>query len=116
MQQAKINILHGQQIDYPIVSILKCTFLNFLKVRIFFPSFLSFNDHSRDISMFPGQCQGLNPSRDLCRNCSSARSFIPLSQARDQTHTSTVNTTTAVRFLTHCATAGTPEYMTFLNL
>ena len=47
--------------------------------------------------------RGLNASY----SCSNASSFSPRCWARDQTHTSTVPQAAGVRFLTHCATAGT---------
>ena len=44
----------------------------------------------------------------------SVRSFNPLCLAQDRTCASAVTKATAVRFLTHCATAGTPT-LTFLK-
>ena len=49
--------------------------------------------------------QGLNPGH----NWSSARSFNPLLQAREQTHASENTQAAAVGFLTHCTTVGTPK-------
>jgi len=59
---------------------------------------------------FPGQ--GLNPSRghDLCHSYIDTRSSNALPWVGDGTHTSAATQATAVRILTHCATAGTPEY------
>ena len=56
----------------------------------------------RGIWKFLGQ--GLN----LSHSCSNARSFNPLSQARDLTHTSTVTQATAVGAQTYLAIVGTP--------
>ena len=58
---------------------------------------------------FPGQ--GLNPSHscDLCCSCSNARYFNPLHWAGDQTSASIATQATAVGFLLHGATAGTPS-------
>ena len=53
--------------------------------------------------VFPGQ--GLH----LSHSSGNAESFNPLCQARDWTRASTVTWATAVRFPTHCATAGTPR-------
>ena len=44
----------------------------------------------------------------LCHSCSNDRSFNPLCQAADKTHASAVAQATAVEFLMHCVTAGTP--------
>ena len=41
---------------------------------------------------------------------SNAKSFNTLGQARNWTHASTATWATAVRFLTHCATVGTPKH------
>jgi len=41
--------------------------------------------------------------RFLCCSCGNARSFNPLHQARDSTHTSAETRATAVRYLTHYA-------------
>ena len=58
---------------------------------------------------FPGQ--GLNPSHscDLCCSCSNARYFNPLHWDGDQTSASIATQATAVGFLLHGATAGTPS-------
>ena len=40
--------------------------------------------------------------------------FILLHQAGDQTWAATASQANAVQFLTHCATAGTPEYYMFI--
>ena len=55
--------------------------------------------------------QGLNPNHgcDLCCTCSNAIYFNPLSLARDQTSAFATIQATAVRFLTHFATVGTPQ-------
>ena len=45
--------------------------------------------------------------------CSNARSFNPLYQAGDWTCASSVTGATAVRFLTHCTTTGTPTEVHF---
>ena len=58
----------------------------------------------------------MNPSHscDLRCSCSNDRSFNPLCQVGDQTHTSTVTPATEVRYLTHCARAGTPKLILIL--
>ena len=55
--------------------------------------------------------QGLNLSHSCYLHCSysNARSFNPLCQARNGTHTSATTQATAVGFLTHCTTPRTPE-------
>ena len=63
----------------------------------FLPTFYFFlNCHTHCIRKFLGQALHLS--------CSAAGSFYPLCQARGRTCPSE----TAVRFLTHCATVGTP--------
>ena len=59
--------------------------------------------------------QGSNPrySCDPHHSCSNTRSFNPLHQARGGTCTSTGTQATAVRFSTHCTTAGAPSVITF---
>ena len=56
---------------------------------------------------FPRLGTESKPWFQLYCNCSNAGYFNPLHQARDWTHTSTAIWATAVRFLTHCATART---------
>ena len=63
-----------------------------------------FNGHTHGMWKFPGQ--GMNPSHSY--SCGSARSFNPLCQAGERTWTSAGTQATAVRSLTHCATAGIP--------
>ena len=65
------------------------------------------------IWQFPGQ--GLNPSCS-CNLYGNARSFNSLHQAGDKTCSSAVTQSAAVRFLTHCATAGTPLFLTQRSL
>ena len=69
---------------------------------------LFFNGHTYGIWKF--LVQGLNPSHSfgLYHSCSTMGSFNPLYQARDQTLASAATQAVVVRFLTHCATAGTP--------
>ena len=62
---------------------------------------------------FWGQGLNLSYSCDLCHSCSNARPFNLLPWARDQTHNLAVTKATAVRFLTHCATKGTPSVALF---
>ena len=64
--------------------------------------FFFFNGHTYSIWKF--QVQGLN----LSCSCGNAGSFNPLRWAGDQTFTAIVIQATAVEFLTHCATVGTP--------
>ena len=67
-----------------------------------------FNGHTH--GMWKSLGQRLNPRRtDLHCSHSNTRSFNPLHQARDRTHASAVTQATAVRFLTQCATVGTPQ-------
>lgn len=67
-------------------------FQEFILQDIFFSYFLSLN---------------LSHSCDLRHSCCNTRSFNPLCQARDQTHSSTLTRATEVGFLTHLAIAGT---------
>ena len=71
--------------------------------------FCPFFGHTHSIWKLPGQ--GLNPSHscDLCHSCSNTGSFNPLHWAGYQTHTSTATLAAAVRSLTHCTAAVTPE-------
>ena len=68
---------------------------------------LFFNGHTHGLWRFPGQGWNQSCSCDLWWH--KARSFNPLHQARDWTHTSTGTPATAVRFLTQGTTAGTPR-------
>ena len=61
-----------------------------------------FNGHIHGIWKVPGQ--GLN----LSCSCNNTGSFNLPPQARDQTPTSAATQTTAVSFLTHHTTVGTP--------
>ena len=54
---------------------------------------------------------GIESKLKLCHSCSNARSFFPLQGAGDQTLVSSVTQATAVRFVTRCATAGTPSFI-----
>ena len=77
----------------------------------FLPSFLpSFflNGYTWGIWKFPGQGLHLSHSFDLYHSCDNARSFHPLHPGQDPSCTSTETWAAAVRFLTHCATVGTP--------
>ena len=67
-----------------------------------------FIGHTCCIWTFLGQ--ELNPSYSCNLHCSccNARSFNPLPQAGDQTQASTATQAATVRFVTHCATVGTP--------
>ena len=58
----------------------------------------------------PQAGEGLNLSHgcDLSHSCSNTGSWNPLHWARDQTTTSAETPVTAVGFVTHCATEGTP--------
>ena len=60
---------------------------------------------------FPGQRLNLSCSCDLHHSCHNARSFNPLHQAWYQTHTCAATWVSAVRFLTHCTTVGTPQLL-----
>ena len=60
--------------------------------------------------MFLGQGLNLSCCFGLRCSCGSAGSFNSLCQAGDWTCASTVAQGTAVRFLTHWATAGTPDF------
>ena len=62
---------------------------------------------------FLGQGLNLSHSCELHHNCSNARSFNPLYQARDRSWTSAVTQAIAVRFLTQSTTVRT--YVSFLN-
>ena len=57
---------------------------------------------------FPVQGLNLSCSCGQCRSCGKARSFNPLHQAGNRTHTSAETGATAVGFLTYYATVGTP--------
>ena len=70
--------------------------------------YLFFYGHTRGIWKFPGQGLNLSHSYSLCCSCDNAGSFYPLYQARDQTPAPQQTQATAVGFLTHCTTAGTP--------
>ena len=80
----------------------------YLEFFLFFGVFLNGFIHS--IWKFPGQ--GLNPGHS--HSCSNTNSFDPLPWAGNQTHASAGTRATAVRFFTHCTTAGTP-ICRFLN-
>ena len=58
---------------------------------------------------FLGKGLDLSCSCDLYCSCSNARSFNLLCWAGNQTHTSVATIATAVEFLTHCPTVGTPD-------
>ena len=63
----------------------------------------------------PGPGNESEPQLQAMLSCSNAGSFNPLYQARDWTHTSAEIQTPADRFLTHCATVGTPRLNVFKN-
>ena len=68
-----------------------------------------FNGHTCCTWKFLGQGWNLSHSYNLHHSWGNNLSFIPLHRARDQTRTSTVTWATAIWFLTHCATTGTPR-------
>ena len=68
--------------------------------------------HTRHMEI-PGQGLNLSLSCDLHCSCGYARSFNPLHWTWDGACNSTVAPAAAVRLLTHCATAGTPEAVFF---
>ena len=72
-------------------------------------------DHTHSVRKLSGQ--GLNSSRNcnLCHSCGNARSFNPLYQVRDRTHTSISTRAAIVRFLTHCTTVGIPIKLGFFK-
>ena len=70
--------------------------------------FFFLNGHTHGTWKFLGQELNLNQSCDLRHSCGNAKSFNSLHQTGDQTPTSTATRATAVGFLTHCATSGTP--------
>ena len=76
--------------------------------------FFFFNGCSHSLWRFPGQ--GLNPSHsfDLHHSYSNTGSLNLLCWAWNQTDASRVTQATAVRFLTHCAAAGTPRVINFI--
>ena len=71
---------------------------------------LFFNGHNGGIWKLLGQ--RLNPSHSCC----NTGSFNPLHQARDQTCASIVTQASAVGFLTHCTTVGTPKVGLILRM
>ena len=75
-----------------------------MSVKLF--AFLFVCIHS--IWKFPDQRLSLSCSCELHRSYGNARSFNPPCRAGDQSYTSAVTEAAAVRFLTHCTTAGTP--------
>ena len=79
------------------------------------PSFF-FNGRTLSVWKFLGYGgQGLNRrhSCGLCHTHSSAGYLNPLRWARDRTQTYTATWAAIVRFLTRCATAGTPSFACF---
>ena len=58
-----------------------------------------------------GSSQARNWIQDIA--VTYVRSFNPLPQARNQTHAFTETQATALRFLTHCTTVGTPHLFYF---
>ena len=98
------NEIHDLQMFSPILCIAFYT----LCIASSYFYLKKFYGHMCGIWKFLGQ--GLNPSRshDLCHSCDNTGSFNPLCWAGDQTRTSAANWAAAVRFLTHCAMAGTP--------
>ena len=55
----------------------------------------------------------MNLSHSLHHTCGNAGYFTPKSWAGNRTQASAMTWATEVRFLTHCATAGTPKVSTF---
>ena len=78
---------------------------------LFICFFLFFYGHTCGTCKF----QELNPSRSCHLHCScgNAWSFNPLCWAEDGARTSVATQAAAVRFSSHCATAGTPEHTAF---
>ena len=91
------------------VSFISQKWINYTMYR-FFLFFLW--PHLQHVEV-PGPGTESEPQPHLCHNVSNARSFNPLYQAGDQTTASIATTAAAVRFLTHCATAGTPTIYSF---
>ena len=77
------------------------------------PTYFYFYGHNHCIWRFLDQELNLSHSYDLCHIHSNAESFNPLHEAGNQTCTSAVTQATAVGFLNHCTTAGTPSPPTF---
>ena len=76
----------------------------------FFFVCLFFNGCMCGIWKLLGQGFNLSHSCELDHSCGNARSFNPLHQAGNQTWTFAVTQATEVGFLTHGATAGTPDF------
>ena len=70
--------------------------------------FFFFTCHTYSMWTFLGQGFNLSHSCDLCHSCGNAGSFNPLHQAGDRTQAYAAARVTAVGFLTHCTTLGTP--------
>ena len=62
---------------------------------------------------FLGQGSNLRHSCKLSHSCSNSGSFNPLCWAGDQIHTSVLTQVAIVGFLTHCTTAGTPNFAAY---
>lgn len=62
---------------------------------------------------FLGQGLDRSHSYDLCSSRINSGSFNALCQAEDSTLTSAASWAAIARFLTHCATAGTPKFVLF---
>ena len=69
-----------------------------------------FNGDAHTTWKFPGQGLNLSHSCNLHCSCGTSGSLNPLCSARDGTHTFAVTQATALGFLTHCATTGSPFY------
>ena len=92
------------QLTNKIVRYLKCTSQCFC----FF-----FNGHTTSVWKFSGKGLNLSCSCDLCHSCVNARSFNELRQAGDPAYASGATCAARVRFLTLCATAGTPMVFSY---
>ena len=80
-----------------------------------FPQFWDFFDGCTcGMWKFPGQGSSQSCGCNLYPSCGNARSFNPLCQAKDQTCASTATQVTALGFLMHCTTAGTPFFSFYL--
>ena len=88
------------------------THVSMVYLFLFIPYCFFLNGQTHGVWKLP--CQGLNLNFS-CNCCSwiNPGSFNPLHQAKDWTHASAANWASAVGFLTHCTTAGTPPFLIF---